>query len=140
MNEQQSLEFVWQYGTEEIRLHVGQYAHGGRLYIGMDYREDGEWESFDDLTVNILHEQAKANEAYISDTFSEEKIAFIQKHKLGEVLNEVGRSGFCTYRKVAFDMDRLRELDPQGVERYLKAHSELQQGKKKQIPKDCAER
>lgn len=140
MNEQQSLEFVWHFGTEEVRLHVGQYAHGGRLYIGMDYREDGEWESFDDLTVNILHEQAKANEAYISDTFSEEKIAFIQKHKLGEVLNEVGRSGFCTYRKVAFDMDRLRELDPQGVERYLKAHSELRQGKKKQIPKERAER
>lgn len=140
MKESVKLEFVWQYGVEEIRLNVGQYVHGNRLYIGMDYREDGEWESFDDLTVNILHEPTTANEAYISDLFSDAKIAFIQKHKLGVVLEEVGRSGFCIYRKVAFDMDRLRELDPQGVERYLNTHLGLRSRKKIQVQKDHDER
>lgn len=33
----------------------------------------------------------------------------------GEVLNETGRSGYATYQKVAFDLARLAEFDPEGV-------------------------
>ena len=40
---------------------------------------------------------------------------FIKEHKLGKVLNETGRSGYATYQKVAFDLARLAEFDPEGV-------------------------
>ena len=59
------------------------------------------------------------NEAYISGSFSREKLKFIKKHKLGVFLPEVGFSGYCTYAKVAFDMERLKEFDPKGMEEYL---------------------
>ena len=42
-------------------------------------------------------------------------INFIKEHKLGKVLNETGRSGYATYQKVAFDLARLAEFDPEGV-------------------------
>ena len=48
-----------------------------------------------------------------------EKLKFIKKHKLGVFLPEVGFSGYCTYAKVAFDMERLKEFDPKGMEEYL---------------------
>lgn len=52
----------------------------------------------------------KPNEAYIDNFLSKESLRFIKKHKLGVILPEIGFSGYCTYAKVAFDMERLREL------------------------------
>ena len=62
----------------------------------------------------------ESNEAYISGSFSREKLHFIKKHELGVLLPEEGFSGYCTYAKVAFDMERLREFDPKGMEEYLR--------------------
>lgn len=133
MKRRQTLEYNWELGKERIALEVAEYMHGNGLYIGMLSKEGQVWESFGDLTVNLPFESVKANEAYISHDFSEDKIAFIKKHRLGKVLPETASSGFCVFQKVAFDMERLRELDPEGVEKFLKHHPELQSRKK---PKD----
>lgn len=52
MDTKQFLEYEWEYGNVEIALHVGKYLYGG-LYIEMLCREDGNWETFSDLTKNI---------------------------------------------------------------------------------------
>lgn len=135
MKKEQILDYDWEFGKENIRLEVGSYLYGNRLYIGMLSKESGGWESFADLTVNLTNAPAKANEAYIDHNSGEAKIQFIRKHKLGKVLDETAQSGFCTFKKVAFDMERLRELDPEGVEKFLKQHSELQEDKKPKAKK-----
>ncbi len=133
MKRRQTLEYNWELGTEKIALEVAEYMNGNGLYIGMLSKEGRVWESFGDLTVNLPFAPAEANEAYISHDFSEDKIAFIEKHRLGKVLPETASSGFCVFRKVAFDMERLRELDPKGVDKFLMNHPELQSRKR---PKD----
>ena len=75
------------------------------------------------------------NEAYIDNFSSKEKLRFIKAHKLGDILPEVGFSGYCTYAKVAFDMERLRDLDPKGVEEYLQRRKEQDAPKKETKPK-----
>lgn len=126
MKNRQTLEYNWEFGKTEIILQVAEYLYGNGLYIEMLSREPEGWESFGDLTVNLPFAPTEANEAYISHDFSEDKIAFIEKQRLGKVLPETASSGFCVFQKVAFDMERLRELDPEGVEKFLKHHPELQ--------------
>lgn len=118
MRKKQILDYDWELGKEKIRLEVGSYMYGNRLYIGMLSKDSEGWDSFADLTVNLMYAPVKANEAYIDHNSSEAKLQFIQRHKLGKVLEETACSGFCTFRKVAFDMERLRELDPEGVEKF----------------------
>ena len=129
MKEKPILEYDWELGHEEIQLEIGTYYTGKRLYIGMLAKEDGVWESFGDLTVNLPFERSEVNEAFIQDFGSKEKLEFIKKHKLGKVLPEKGHSGYCTYAKVTFNFKRLEEIDPEGMKRFYEEHPELQEKK-----------
>lgn len=123
MDEIKTLGFDWQYGHEEMALQVVSYANNGCLYIGLYNKTEDGFESFGDLTVNLPVSSMfplEPNEAYISDFASRDKLAFIKKHQLGIILPEVGFSGYCSYAKVAFDLERLREFDPKGVEEHLR--------------------
>ena len=133
MKEHPILGYDWEMGHEEIKLEIGTYYTGKGLYIGMLAKEDGVWESFSDLTVNLPFERSDVHEAFIQDFGSKEKLKFIQEHKLGKILPERGHSGFCTYAKVAFNLKRLEELDPEGMKRFYKDHPELEE--KSQVPK-----
>lgn len=116
--EEKTLGYDWEYGHEELIIKVDAYTYGNRLYVGLFKKEDGMLESFGDLTVNLPHEPACIGEAYIEDFSGAAKLKFIKKHKLGKVLPECGHSGYVTYRKVAFNLERLAELDPEGMERF----------------------
>ena len=88
MKEQPILGYDWEMGHEEIKLEIGTYYAGKGLYIGMLAKEDGVWESFSDLTINLPIERSDVHEAFIQDFGSKEKLKFIQKHKLGKILSE----------------------------------------------------
>ena len=105
-------------------IRVLSYADRKRLYIGLYKEENGEWEDFGNLTVNLPHEDVKKNEAFIDHNFFESKLQFIKKYQLGEILPETAVSGYCTFSKVAFDLDRLEEFDPDGVCAYRELHGE----------------
>lgn len=122
MEERKRLEYDWEFGHEELMLEVDTYTYGDRLSIGLIHEVDGEVESFGDLTINLPYSPAEVNEAYIDDFAHQSKLDFIKRHKLGKVLPEEGHSGYVRYRKVAFDLKRLAELDPKGMERYLGLH------------------
>ena len=101
MKEFKTLGYDWECGHEDLIIRVLSYADRKRLYIGLYKEENGEWEDFGNLTVNLPHEDVKKNEAFIDH--------------LGEILPETAVSGYCTFSKVAFDLDRLEEFDPDGV-------------------------
>lgn len=120
MSDKKILEYDWDLGHEKLKLEVGSYAYGNGLYIGMIGAKDGE--PFSDLTVNLPYSETEVNEAYIQDFEAKSNLAFIKKYKLGKVLPEMGYSGYCKYNKVAFDLDRLAELDPHGMKKYRDLH------------------
>ncbi|MCD8013411.1 MAG: DUF4313 domain-containing protein [Lachnospiraceae bacterium] len=126
MSEKKMLAFDWQFGQEEVSLRVASYMNNNSLYVGLICRTEYGLEPFGDMTVNLPVSDIvplKSNEAYINGDMSKSLLAFIQKNKLGTVLPEVGYSGYGQYAKVAFDMDRLKEFDPAGVERHLQQYS-----------------
>ena len=121
-NDRKTLPFPWEYGQEEITLKVSSYAYGNGLAILMYCQEEGELELFDDLTV--------------SGDFTKDKLAFIEKNRLGNRLPGQARSGFATYTPVAFDLSRLAQYDREGVEEFCRQwgldvpkESEKDQGK-----------
>lgn len=122
MEEIKTLSYDWEYGHEEVVIKVGSYIKGKRLYIGLAHMEEGNLENFSDLTVNLPFEPAEENEAYIEDFLSKSHLKFIKRYKLGEILPESGFSGFVKYTKVAFDLERLAEYDPEGIEKYRRLH------------------
>lgn len=130
MDEVKTLGFDWEFGHEELALKVSSYANNGCLYIGLYNKEEEGFEQFEDLTVNLPMSSMippEPNEAYIDNFLSKENLRFIKAHKLGDILPEVGFSG---YAKVAFDMEKLREFDPKGVEEYLQRRNEQDARKK----------
>ena len=106
-NDRKTLPFPWEYGQEEITLKVSSYAYGNGLAILMYCQEEGELELFDDLTVNLPGGYGlEPQEAFISGDFTKDKLAFIEKNRLGNRLPGQARSGFATYTPVAFDLSR----------------------------------
>ena len=130
-----SAPFHSPYGDHELTVTVCSYAVNKRLAIDLLCKEDGYWEPYTFLTVNLPEVPLQANEAFIKD-FEENAglLDFVLKNKLGKVLpGQEGRSGFCTYPRIAFDMEKLREFDPEGTEKYLRQSQQHQQ--KKRTPK-----
>lgn len=138
MSEKKALGYDWEFGHEELVVKVSSYAYGGGLHIGLFEAKNGK--QFSDLTVNLRYNQTEVNEAYIDDFDSKNKLAFIKKHKLGKVLPEQGYSGYCTYYKVAFDLNRLEELDPNGMKKYRKIHDPKEQELKPKKRRSVQER
>ena len=124
MKEFKTLGYDWECGHEDLIIRVLSYADRKRLYIGLYKEENGEWEDFGNLTVNLPHEDVKKNEAFIDHNFFESKLQFIKKYQRGEIFPETAVSGYCTFSKVAFDLDRLEEFDPDGVCAYRELHGE----------------
>ncbi len=138
MDEIKTLGFDWEFGHEELALEVSSYANNGCLYIGLHNKTEEGFDQFGNLTVNLPMSSMippEPNEAYIDHFLSKENLRFIKKHKLGVVLPEIVFSGYCAYAKVAFDMERLREFDPKGVEGYLQRRKEQDAPKKETKPK-----
>ena len=138
MDEIKTLGFDWEFGHEELALEVSSYANNGCLYIGLHNKTEEGFDQFGNLTVNLPMSSMippEPNEAYIDHFLSKENLRFIKKHKLGVVLPEIGFSDYCAYAKVAFDMERLREFDPKGVEGCLQRRKEQDAPKKETKPK-----
>ena len=117
--------FKWELGEVPVSLHVGSYMYGGGLYIGLTSHEDPNLaEPFADMTVNIPMCPLEKNEACINNDFSKDLLRFIKKNHLGEIQERTVSSGYCVFKIVAFDLDKLKELDPRGVKRFLAEYEE----------------
>ena len=82
MNEIKTLGFDWEFGHEELALQISSYANNGCLYVGLYKNGEEGFEPFGDLTVNLPMSSMlppELNEAYISGSFSREKLKFIKK-------------------------------------------------------------
>lgn len=121
---------------EEVFLRVSGYLDRNCLYVGIYQTEYGYPELFSDLTVNLHHAPLNGvNEAYIDHNFSKEKLRFIKQHKLGTIQPDTASSGYCIFQRVAFDLKKLAELDPEGTKRFMERNGIRQRDVPKQKQK-----
>ena len=121
---------------EEVFLRVSGYLDRDRLHVGIYQIEYGYPELFSDLTVNLHHAPLNGvNEAYIDHNFSKEKLRFIKQHKLGTIQPDTASSGYCIFQRVAFDLKKLAELDPEGTKRFMERNGIRQRDVPKQKQK-----
>ena len=115
-------DFQWAYETEELALRVDYYAMNQNLYVELYSKEDGAWEPFSDLTVNLPGYCLEPGTACISGDFSKENIQFIQEHGLGTLLPWKAQSGMGQYAVVKFHLEELRKFDQAGVAAFCNQH------------------
>lgn len=96
--------------VENVMLHVDAYPNGSLALLFMNTYG----EPFADITV-FIHSFGIKNMAAVDTNNNPNAEKFIIDNLLGMKVGEV-HSGFCTYPVYVFDMDKLNEFDPEGVE------------------------
>ena len=104
-------------GETQVTLDIQQYMNNKAMYIGLMCNEDGYDEPFGDVTVN-LSVAASIYRGYliVNDLPVFEK--FFTENELGEFTGFTQRSGYCEYPLYLFNVDKLRELCPDGMDMY----------------------
>ena len=104
----------------KVRIKVRVYINNGNMFIGL-VSDNRAQESFADITVNLDHIMAPF-QACINNygPGQEDAIDFLERYGLATPTGQIFDSGFVSVPVYQFDMEKLKELDPQGVENYLK--------------------
>ena len=114
---EKTMKLSSRYGGEyEVSLEINTYQNNGCMYIGLI--EHGEYpEPYGDLTVNL---EGKAPDycGYVDLNNMPELEKFIEDNDLGEFTGLTRRSGFCEYPLYMFNVDKLREMCPDGMQAY----------------------
>lgn len=118
MDRRKTLELDTQWGRkEQVQLEINNYMNNNGLYIGLMGKEGEYFEPYGDVTVN-LGVRAPDYCAYVDLNSMPELEKFIENNELGEFTGLAERSGFCEYPLYMFNVDKLRELAPDGMEIY----------------------
>ena len=104
-------------GETQVTLDIQQYMNNKSMYIGLMCREYGYDEPFGDVTVNLSFE-ALDYCGYLNVNDMPDIEQFITDNELGEFTGFTQRSGYCEYPLYMFNVDKLRELCPDGMEMY----------------------
>ena len=95
----------------EIALIAAEYA-GGNLAIAMEYydSEENQLMPYAALTVNLVNEKCRENCAFVDiNNLGPTILEWISVNKLGTPTGKYGKSGFCVYPEVKFNMDEVRK-------------------------------
>ncbi len=114
---EKTMKLSSRYGGEyQVSLEINTYLNNGCMYIGLV--EQGEYPGpYGDLTVNL---EGKAPDycGYVDLNNMPEMERFIEDNDLGEFTGLTRRSGFCEYPLYMFNVDKLREMCPDGMQAY----------------------
>ena len=91
-----------------IKLKTDRYANNKNLYIGMDCYEDGYWEPFGDITVN-LSMRCKENCGFVDVNNLPGIDRFIKENNLGRPTGIIVPSGWVMYPEYKFNMVEIQK-------------------------------
>ena len=115
--EPKTMEYQAPWGTETVQLEINSYMNNNGLYIGMLSKEEDGFEPYGDMTVNLT-EKAPDYCAYLDTNNLSGIEKFVVDNDLGEFTGFTQRSGFCEFPLYMFNVDKLRELCPDGMQAY----------------------
>ncbi len=95
-------------GRYKVLFEKNTYLNNGNLYLGLVYRKWWRWHSFCDVTVN-LNWSLPADTAYVDINNMPDMLDWLVENNLAEKLDETCQSGFVTYPKVRFNMDKVEK-------------------------------
>ena len=104
-------------GETQVTFDIQQYMNNSAMFIGLMCNEDGYEEPFGDVTVN-LSVAAPNYCGYLNVNDMPDIEKFITDNDIGEFTGFTQRSGFCEYPLYLFNVDKLRELCPDGMDKY----------------------
>ena len=85
------------------------------MYENWKHRYPSSWAA---LTVD-LNEVCEKDCSYVDTNHHGRKIlSWIIENGLGELTGQRNRSGYCTYEKIRFYPEKLKDCDPEGYQRY----------------------
>lgn len=116
--------YIDNYGDENpVSLKLNMYRDNGNLFVGLEeYDEDLEdWDSYCNVTKNIV-ELPYLESAINMDYGGQEKIKFLTDNGFGVLTDKTVREGGVVYPVFRFDMDKLKEIDPEFFVKYAKEH------------------
>lgn len=116
MGEKLEIQSPWS-GKELVEIEINSYGNNKRIYIGLNSEYDGVMEPYGDLTVNI-DAPCPDYSGYLDTNNNPDLERFVVENNLGEFTGFSGQSGFCSYPLYSFNVERLRELCPDGLESY----------------------
>lgn len=93
---------------KSVYLQAGRYKADNSVAIQAWNRQDGLIASF---TVCLCDKSLGEGESYIDTNNCPWAIDFIEQEGLGQRTGRIGRSGYCTYPVVKFDMQKVRERE-----------------------------
>lgn len=93
---------------EGVYLQVGKYQADDSMAIQAWSRHDGPIAS---ITVCLCDRSLGEGEAYVDTNNCPWAVDFIEQEGLGKRTGRMGRSGFCTYPIVKFDMQKVKERE-----------------------------
>lgn len=93
---------------EGVYLQVGKYQADDSMAIQAWNQQDGPIAT---LTVCLCDRSLEEGEAYIDTNNCPWAVDFIEQEKLGKRTGRTGRSGYCTYPVVKFDMKKVKEKE-----------------------------
>lgn len=110
-NEDKTLKFK----NNELYLKVGKYKNNGNIAI-IAYTKD---DFYGDITINLPAMFLGIDEGFINSLTKDsglEKV-LLKKGIIKEIIGPF-KYNYGTYDKVVFDLEKLKEYDPKGVEEY----------------------
>lgn len=117
------------WGNEyDLCIEVCQYEQNKNLALQLYFSDDGYWEPFATLTVNV-GEKCNENCSYVDTNNCPWAPALIEKYRLGEYTGEVGFSGYCSYPGYKFNMSEIKKYEYREPEPQHKEHKSRDDGR-----------
>lgn len=116
MSKKMKYESKW--GDEMVELTMSQYAGSGNLFLELINTEGEYPEPYGNITVNLGEVPKYCG--YIDTNNMPEIEKFIADNDLGDFTGLTLQSGFCEYPLYVFNVDKLRVLCPEQMEKYEK--------------------
>lgn len=107
---------------KNIQLKILNYATNGRLAILL-YTDDDNY--YGDLTINLSDFMVMDfAEGFLNDDLNNELVDSLKKEKIIEESYGKRKYNWGQYEFVKFNLDKLKEFDPEGLEKSLKVYEE----------------
>lgn len=118
----------------KVWMEIGAYQKDGNISIALYCKENGGEMPFMELTEDF-GVPLKKNQAFLQEGMAEgEAYAFLQRYDLGYLTGETGRCGVRESQVFEFREEKLRELDPEGYQRFEEIYNQREKEPIQEMP------